>query len=438
MLQLKAYRGSIFHMVDNPIYRENPADAYQYWEDGILLVENGKIKAVGPAATILLELPEGVQVASYPDSMIMPGFVDIHIHFPQITTVACYGEQLREWLQNYILPAEAEYADKALAQERAAVFLKELLRRGTTTASVYGSLAKESVDGLFTEAERLNLRLLAGKVMMNRNGPEGMKLATPESDYQDSKELIAKWHGKARLSYVVTPRFAPACSEADLQAASRLLKEYPGVYLQTHLCENLHEIAWVRELFPERKSYLDVYDYYGLVGEKTLLGHSLHLDDEDFIRVKETGAVLCPCPPSNFFLGSGLFKFAKAKEYNVKVALGTDLGAGNTFSMVRTMEEAYKMAQLQGYSLSPFEAFYLVTLGGARALSMEDKIGNFEVGKEADFIIMDLKSTPFLEFRMQFTKTLSDKLFVQMMLSDDRAIRETYVYGTLVHNREDR
>ncbi|MBM4272964.1 MAG: amidohydrolase family protein [Deltaproteobacteria bacterium] len=210
------------------------------------------------------------------------------------------------------------------------------------------------------------------------------------------------------------------------------------MYLQTHLCENLHEIAWVRELFPERKSYLDVYDYYGLVGEKTLLGHSLHLDDEDFIRVKETGAVLCPCPPSNFFLGSGLFKFAKAKEYNVKAALGTDLGAGNTFSMVRAMDEAYKMAQLQGYSLSPFEAFYLVTLGGARALSLEDKIGNFEVGKEADFIIMDLKSTPFLEFRMQFTKTLRDKLFVQMMLSDDRAIRETYVYGALVHNREDR
>jgi guanine deaminase len=341
MLQLKAYRGSIFHLIDNPIYRETPNDAYQYWEDGVLLVENGKIKAVGPAATILLELPEGVPVASYQDSLIMPGLIDIHIHFPQITTVASYGEQLLEWLQDYIFPGEAEYDNEALAQERAAVFLKELLRRGTTTAAVYGSLAQESVDGLFTEAERLNLRLVAGKAMMNRNGPEGMKLTTPESDYQDSKALIEKWHGKGRLSYAVTPRFAPACSEADLQAASRLLQEYPGVYLQTHLCENLHEVAWARELFPERKSYLDIYDYYGLVGEKTLLGHSLHLDDEDFIRVKEAGAVLCPCPPSNLFLGSGLFKFEQAKKYQVRVALGTDFGGGNTLSMLRAMDEAY-------------------------------------------------------------------------------------------------
>jgi guanine deaminase len=436
MRTVKAYRGSIFHLLDNPIYQETPADAYQYWEDGVLLVENGKVQAAGPAAEILNILPEGLEVAVYPDSIIMPGMVDIHIHFTQVATVASYGEQLLEWLQDYIFPGEAEYDDAALAQERAAVFLKELLRRGTTTAAVYGSLAQESVDGLFTEAERLNLRLVAGKAMMNRNGPEGMKLTTPESDYQDSMELIEKWHGRARLSYAVTPRFAPACSEADLQVASRLLKEHPGVYLQTHLCENQHEVAWVRELFPERKSYLDVYDYYGLVGEKTLLGHSLHLDDADFLRVKETGAVLCPCPPSNLFLGSGLFKFDKAKEYQVRVALGTDMGGGNTLSMLRALDEAYKTAQLQGYSLSPFEAFYLVTLGGARALSMEDKIGNFETGKEADFIVMDLKSTPFLEFRMQFTRTLSDKLFVQMMMGDDRAIRETYVNGALVHRRE--
>lgn len=436
MRTMKAYRASIFHLLDNPAQAQNPADAYQYWEDGLLLVEGGKIKSVGPAAAMLTQLPEGAPLASYEDALIIPGLIDIHIHFPQITTVASYGEQLLEWLQDYIFPGEAEYADLALAQERAQVFLKELLRRGTTTASVYCSLAKESADALFTVAQRLNLRLLAGKVMMDRNGPAGMKLATPEADYHDCRELIEKWHGKGRLAYVVTPRFAPACSEADLLAASRLVQEYPGLYVQTHLCENHHEMAWVRELFPERKSYLDVYDHYGLVGERTLLGHSLHLEDEDFRRVKEAGAVLCPCPPSNFFLGSGLFKFAKAKEYQTKVALGTDLGAGNTFSMFKAMEEAYKMAQLQGYSLSPFEAFYLVTLGGARALSLEDKIGNFQGGKEADFLILDLKSTPFLEFRMQFARTLRDKLFVQMMLGDDRAIRETYVSGALAHRRD--
>jgi guanine deaminase len=372
----------------------------------------------------------------YEDALIIPGLIDCHIHFPQITTVASYGEQLLEWLHDYILPGEAEYADKSLAQERVEVFLKELLRRGTTTASVYCSLARDSAEALFAAAQSLNLRFLAGKVMMDRNGPAGMQLATPESDYRDSRELIEKWHGQGRLAYVVTPRFAPGCSAADLRAASRLLKEYPGVYVQTHLCENRQEMAWVRELFPERKSYLDVYDYYGLVGERTLLGHSLHLEDEDFLRVKEAGAVLCPCPPSNFFLGSGLFKFAKAREYQTKVALGTDLGAGNTFSMFKAMEEAYKMAQLQNYSLSPFEAFYLATLGGARALSLEDKIGNFQAGKEADFLVLDLKSTPFLEFRMQFARTLGDKLFVQMMMGDDRAIQETYVFGALVHRRE--
>lgn len=433
---MKAYRAGIFHLLDHPAQVQNPAAAYQYWEDGLLVVENGKIKAVGPAAALLSQLPDVVPVATYEDALIIPGLIDIHIHFPQITTVASYGEQLLEWLHDYILPGEGEYADPALAQERAEIFLKELLRRGTTTASVYCSLAKESAEALFATAQRLNLRLLAGKVMMDRNGPEGMPLATPETDYHDSKELIEKWHGRDRLSYVVTPRFAPACSEADLQSASRLLKEYPGVYVQTHLCENHHEMAWVRELFPERKSYLDVYDHYGLVGERTLLGHSLHLEDEDFRRVKEAGAVLCPCPPSNLFLGSGLFKFAQAREYQTKVALGTDLGAGNTFSMFKAMEDAYKMAQLQGYSLSPFEAFYLVTLGGARALSLEDQIGNLAIGKEADFIILDLKSTPFLEFRMQFARTLSDKLFVQMMLADDRAIRETYVYGALAHRRD--
>lgn len=433
---MKAYRAAIFHLVDNPAQTPNPAEAYQYWEDGLLLVDQGKIKAVGPAVDLLPQLPEGTPVASYEGDLIIPGLIDIHIHFPQITTVASYGEQLLEWLHDYIFPGEAEYSGKDLAQERAEIFLKELLRNGTTTASVYCSIAKESAEALFAAARRLNLRLLAGKVMMDRNGPEGMSLATPASDYHDSRELIEKWHGQGRLSYVVTPRFAPACTEADLQAASRLLQEYPGVYLQTHLCENHHEIDWVLELFPERRSYLDVYDHYGLVGKQTLFGHSLHLEDEDFRRVKETGAVLCPCPPSNFFLGSGLFKFAKAKEYQIRVALGTDLGAGNTFSMLKAMEEAYKMAELQDYSLSPFEAFYLATLGGARALSLEDKIGNFKAGKEADFLVLDLKSTPFLEFRMQFARTLQDKLFVQMMMGDDRSVRETYVYGELVHRRD--
>lgn len=433
MAALQVYRSSIFHLLDNPVHLSNPAAAWQYWEDGVLLVANGIIQAVGPAATILPELPDGIQVSTYPDALILPGFIDIHLHFPQMATVASYGKQLLGWLHDYILPGEAEYADRDLAQDRARFFLNELLRRGTTTASVYCSLARESAEALFEEASRLHLRLLAGKVMMDRNGPI---VATPEADYHDCRNLIERWHGVDRLAYVVTPRFAPACSPAELRIASRLLQEYPGVYLQTHLCENLQEIAWVRELFPEHPNYLDVYDSYGFLGDRTLLGHALHLDDADFMRIHETGAVLCPCPPSNFFLGSGLFKFAKAKEYQVRVALGTDFGAGNTLSMLRAAEEAYKMAQLQGYSLSPFEALYLLTLGGARALSLDDKIGNFAPGKEADFIVLDWHSTPFLKFRMQFARTLSEKLFVRLMLSDERAVRETYVYGSRVYQRE--
>ena len=436
MTEVQAYRAAIFHLLDDPRFHDAIAETYQYFEDGILLVADGKIKAVGSAAEILPRLPEGLVPASYPDTLILPGLVDCHVHPPQITAVACYGAHLLEWLEKYIFPAEAEWADPAVAQERARLFYREMLRHGTTTAACYGTVAKVSVEALFTEAARLNLRLIAGKVMIDRNAPVGVKVSTPAADYQESKELIETWHGRCRLSYAITPRFAPTCSPDDLKAAGRLLQEYPGVYLQTHLNETLDEIAWVRQLFPERQSYLDIYDYYGLLGPRTIMGHCLHMTEADFVRARETGFVLCPCPPSNLFLGSGLFKFQQAKEYQVRVALGSDMGAGNTFSMLKTMENAYKMAQLQGYSLSPFEAFYLVTLGGARALSLDDKIGNLAPGKEADFIIMDLKSTPFIDFRMQFAKTLRDKLFVQMMLADDRAIRETYVYGRLVHQRE--
>jgi guanine deaminase len=300
----------------------------------------------------------------------------------------------------------------------------------------YGSWAKESVDALFAEAERLKMSLVAGKVMANRNMPDGISLTDSDSDYADSSELIERWHGRGRLSYAVTPRFAISSTPDDLEAASRLMREHPGVYMQTHLSENPKEIEFTLELFPGRKSYLDVYDYYGLVGDRSIFGHCIHLVDEDFARVKEAGAVLCPNPPSNFFLGSGLFKFAKAKEHGVKVALGTDFGAGNTFSMIQSMENAYKMAQLQGYSLSPFEGFYLSTLGGAKALSVDDRLGNFQPGKEADFVVLDTACTPFIAWRMEHAKTPLEKLFVLMMLGDDRAVKQTYVYGEVAHDRD--
>jgi len=428
----QAYRASIFHVLDDPRYNK---DAYEFLEDGILVVENGKVSALGHAEAILPALSAEIPIIHYRNAVITPGFFDGHIHFPQLTTVAVYGEQLLGWL-NEIIPEEEVYQQPEVSAERARLFLGECLRNGTTSMAAYGSWAKQSVDALFSEAERLNMRLVAGKVMADRNMPEGISITSPETDYNDSLELIKRWHSRGRLAYAITPRFAISSTAADLESAQKLLKEYPNLYVQTHLCENSNEVKWVLELFPERKSYLDVYDHYGLLGGRTILGHSIHLTDEDFQRVKETGSVLCPNPPSNMFLGSGLFKFQKAKDFGVKVALGTDFGAGNTFSMLRSMEEAYKTAQLQGYSLSPFEAFYLTTLGGARALAMDDKLGNFEFGKEADFVVLDKQSTPFLAWRMDHAKTPLEILFVLMMLGDDRAVKATYVYGNKLHDRD--
>ena len=427
-----AHRGSIFHLLDDPRY--NP-QAYQYIDDGLLVVSEGKVVSVGAASDDLKNLSPDTQIVDHGDAIITPGYFDLHTHFPQLTTVAVYGEQLLGWL-NAIIPEEEVYKDSDVAAERAKIFLKECLRAGTTSMVAYGSWAKESVDALFREAQHLNMSIVAGKVMANRNMPEGISLTDPESDYNDSAELIERWHGTDRLAYAVTPRFAISSTPDDLEAAARLMRENQGVYLQTHLCENPNEIKFTLELFPGRKSYLDVYDHYGLVGERTIFGHCIHLTDDDFERIRETKAVLCPNPPSNMFLGSGLFKFEKAKDYGIRVALGTDFGAGNTFSMLQSMENAYKTAQLQSYSLSPFEAFYLCTLGGARALSVDDRLGNFEPGKEADFVVLDPKCTPFMEWRLQHADTPLEKLFVFMMLGDDRAVKNTYVYGDLVHDRD--
>ena len=428
----KAYRASIFHLLEDPRYSQQ---AHEFIDDGLLVVRDGKIISVGPAEQGLAELPAGTDVTRFEGGIITPGFFDLHNHFPQLETVAVYGEQLLGWL-NTIIPKEESYKIPEVAAERAKIFLKEYLRAGTTTMATYGSWAKESVDALFTEAESLNMRLVAGKVMANRNMPDGITTTDPESDYRDSAELIERWHGQSRLAYAVTPRFAISSTPEDLEAAGRLMRENPSIYMQTHLCENPDEIKFTLELFPGRKSYLDVYDHYGLVGDRSIFGHCIHLVEEDFARVKETGAVLCPNPPSNMFLGSGLFKFQMAKDYGVRLALGTDFGAGNTFSMLHSMENSYKMAQLQGYSLSPFEAFYFSTLGGAKALSMDDKLGNFEIGKEADFVVMDSSCTPFISWRMEQATTALEKLFVLMMLGDDRAIQRTYVYGEMVHNRD--
>ncbi|MCY1212600.1 Guanine deaminase [compost metagenome] len=340
-----------------------------------------------------------------------------------------------DWLNTYTFPTEKQFADKAHAADVAGIFIKELLRNGTTTALVFGTVHKESVDAFFEAAQALDLRMIAGKVLMDRNAPDYLT-DCPESGYADSKELIERWHGKGRLHYAVTPRFAPTSTPEQLELAGKLYAEYPGLYMHTHLSENRKEIEWVKELFPERKGYLDVYDHYKLIGQRSVFAHGVHLCDDECKRLAETGSAVAFCPTSNLFLGSGLFDLQKLEEHGVRVGLGTDVGAGTSFSQLQSLNEAYKVMQLQGKKLDPFKSLYLATLGGARALYLDDKIGNFQAGKDADFVVLDYKATPLLDYRMQQARSLAERLFALTILGDDRTVKETFAAGRSVHKRD--
>nr|WP_059391483.1 guanine deaminase [Pseudomonas toyotomiensis] len=429
---IKAYRAAILHSLADPAV-VGVEQSYEYFEDGILLIENGKVAQVGAAAELLPKLA-GVEVQHYRDALITPGFIDTHIHYPQTGMIASYGEQLLDWLNTYTFPTEQQFADKAYASDVAAIFLKELLRNGTTTALVFGSVHPQSVDAFFEQADKLNLRMIAGKVLMDRNAPDYLT-DTAESGYAESKALIERWHGKGRLHYAVTPRFAPTSTPEQLELAGKLLGEYPDLYMHTHLSENRKEIEWVKELFPERKGYLDVYDHHKLIGPRAVFAHGVHLCDDECKRLAETGSAVAFCPTSNLFLGSGLFDLNKLEAHGVRVGLGTDVGAGTSFSQLQSLNEAYKVMQLQGKKLDPFKSLYLATLGGANALYLDDKLGNFLPGKDADFLVLDYNATPLISYRMQQAKSLEERLFALTMLGDDRAVKETFAAGVSVHQR---
>ncbi|WAN10814.1 guanine deaminase [Stutzerimonas balearica] len=433
MPQAKAYRAALLHCLADP--REVGIEqSHEYFEDGLLVVADGKVAQIGHAAELLPTLAAGTEVVEYPNALITPGFVDTHIHYPQTGMIASYGEQLLDWLETYTFPTERAFADKAHAGEVAEVFLNELLRNGTTTALVFGSVHKESVDAFFEACEKRNLRMIAGKVLMDRNAPDYLT-DTAETGYADSKELIERWHGKGRLHYAVTPRFAPTSTPEQLALAGQLFKEYPDLYMHTHLSENRKEIEWVRELFPERQGYLDVYDHHGLIGARSVFAHGVHLCDEECQRLGETGSAVAFCPTSNLFLGSGLFDLEKVEGFGVRVGLGTDVGAGTSFSQLQSLNEAYKVMQLQGKKLDPFKSLYLATLGGARALYLDDRIGNLQPGKEADFVVLDYQATPLIDYRMRQARTLEEKLFALTILGDDRAVKETFAAGVSVHRK---
>ncbi|MCJ2376829.1 guanine deaminase [Vibrio sp. ZSDZ34] len=425
--QRKAFRASILHSIADP-KDVSLEDSYQYYEDGLLVIENGLVQDIGAAKEVFARQPKGLPVTVYKDKLITAGFIDTHIHYPQTGMIASYGEQLLDWLENYTFPEELRFKNPTYALQVAKLFLDELASNGTTTALVFGTVHKESVDVFFSEAEKRNLRMIAGKVLMDRNAPDYLT-DTPQSGYSASKELIERWHGKDRLLYAVTPRFAPTSTPEQLAMVGKLLEEYPDVYLHTHLSENKKEIEWVLDLFPERASYLDVYDHYGLLHKRSVFAHGIHLSDCECQRLSDTNSSIAFCPTSNLFLGSGLFNLPRLESFGVKVGMGTDVGAGTSFSILQTMSEAYKVQQLQQLKLHPLKSLYLATLGGAKALDLDDKIGNLEVGKEADFVVIDLHATQLMRFRMNQARTLEEKLFVLMSLGDDRTVTQTFIMG---------
>ena len=423
-----AIRGRFLDIQNTVAQAREIHDQVRYVEDGLLITEQGKVTWFGTWQEGQARITNEMEFAHYPDQLIVPGFIDTHIHFPQTEMMGAYGEQLLEWLNTYTFPTEMQFKDKKYADEIAHFFVNELLKNGTTTALVFCTVHPQSVDALFEAAERHQMRLIAGKVMMVRHAPEDL-CDTAETAYTESKALIEKWHAKGRNLYAITPRFAPTSTPEQLEKAGQLKAEYPDVYVHTHLSENKNEIAWVKDLFPEQKGYLDVYHHYGLTGSQSVFAHCVHLEDAEWDCMHDTDSAIAFCPTSNLFLGSGLFPLKKTWEKNVKVGLGTDIGAGTSFSQLQTLNEAYKVQQLQGDKLSAFESLYHATLGGAKALNLDDKLGNFNLGKEADFVVLNLNATALQTLRQQRAKNIEDALFALFTMGDDRNVQATYVYG---------
>lgn len=428
---IQAYRASLLHFHADPAFEDN---AHHWHEDGLLVVADGKVQAAGDHARLAPQLPPHVQVQDWRGKLIVPGFIDTHIHYPQTDMIASPAPGLLPWLETYTFPVERRFEDPDYAADVARFFLDELLRNGTTTAMVYCTVHPQSVDAFFAESERRNLRMVAGKVLMDRHCPDFL-CDSAEGGVRDSEALINKWHKRGRQLYAITPRFAPTSSEAQLQLAGELARAYPDTFLQTHVAENTDEVTWVKSLFPDARSYLDVYDSYGMMRPRAMYAHCIWLDDHDRRRMHETQSAASICPTSNLFLGSGLFDFARADAHQVPVALATDVGGGTSFSMLQTMNEVYKVARMGGTYLPALRMFYMATLGGARAMQLEGTIGDFAAGAEADFVVLDPKATPLLARRSAHCDSLEEQLFALALLGDDRAVAATYSGGRCVHAR---
>lgn len=436
---LRGYRASLLHFREDPAFHN---DAVQWFEDGLLLVENGQILAIGDYTqlrtqmqTLLQqEFAEDPPIEDWRGKLIVPGFIDTHTHYPQTDIIASPAKGLLPWLNNYTFPAERRFSHPLHAGEVAAFFIDELLRNGTTTAAVFGTSSPVSVDAFFAESYVRNLRMIAGKCLMDRNCPDFLQ-DTAEEGIADSEALIKHWHKRGRQGYAITVRFAPTSTPEQLRMAGELAARYPDTWIQTHLAENREEVAWVKKLFPRHRSYLDVYDKAGLMRKRALYAHSIWIDQHDRQRLAATQSAVALCPTSNLFLGSGIFDFARADAAHVPLSLATDVGGGTSFSMLRTMDALYKLARLGGTSMSALRMFYLATLGGAQALQLEGAIGHFAPGCEADFVVLDPLATPLLARRTERAESLEELLFALAILGDDRTVAATYSAGRCVHRR---
>ncbi|WP_424930648.1 guanine deaminase [Amaricoccus tamworthensis] len=419
-------RGRVLSFISEP---QGPDDTacYRYIEDGAILIRDGMIEAVDDHAK-LAAADDDAETVDHRPHLLMAGFIDSHLHFPQTQVIASWGAQLLDWLNNYTFPAECEYVDAAHSARMATHFFDELTAHGTTTAVAYCSVHRESAEAYFTEAERRNMRMIGGKVLMDRNAPDGLR-DTPQSGYDDTKSLISKWHGRGRALYAITPRFAITSSPEQMDVTGTLAAEHPDCHIQTHLSENHAEIAFTAELYPEARDYLDVYESRGLLGPKILLGHSIHLKEREIAAIAESGSHPVFCPTSNLFLGSGLFDDAGLRARGITNAIATDIGGGTSYSMLQTLNEGYKILQLQGQKMHPLKAFHWITRGNAEVLELDDKIGTLDAGTEADIVVLDARATSSMALRMEKAETLAEELFILQIMGDDRAIAQTYVAG---------
>jgi guanine deaminase len=420
-------RGRVLTFVAEPQGIDDAA-AYKYIEDGAVFVRNGKIVEIGSYGDMRKLAGADADVADHRPNLILPGLIDMHLHFPQTQAIASYGAQLLEWLNTYIFVEEQKFAGAAHAAEVADRFMDELLSNGTTTAVAYCSVHPESVDAYFAAAEARGMCMIGGKVMMDRNAPEALR-DTPERGYDETKRLIEKWHGRGRSHYAISPRFAITSTPEQMEMSRTLVAEHPSCFLQTHLSENRDEIAFATSLYPEAKDYTDIYARYGLLNDRTLLGHCIHMSEREISVLAETGAVGVFCPTSNLFLGSGLFDAAGFNKLGARWSVATDVGAGTSFSMLETMDEAYKVLHLQGQRLTPFNSFYRMTLGNARALGLEKQIGSLHAGADADIVVLDSSAKSAMEYRMRTAKSLLEELFILQTMGDDRCVAEVYVAG---------